>query len=108
MASALRTVMTVSIGAAAALGAGASSASAASAATPAVSLAPVQLQPAVEAAVPAAVGPVLTASLNPLAGTGFNPIDNSVGTQVGDLPVSTAMATGEIANGTNLQELLGR
>ncbi|HSA52720.1 MAG TPA: hypothetical protein VLH10_21755 [Yinghuangia sp.] len=104
MASALRTVMTVSIGAAAALGAGASSASAA---TPAVSLAPVQVQPALGAAVPATVGPVMTAALNPLAGTGFNPIDNAVGTQVGDLPVSTSFLTGELAGGTNLQELLG-
>ncbi|UGQ14455.1 hypothetical protein LO772_13210 [Yinghuangia sp. ASG 101] len=104
MASALRTVMTVSIGAAAALGASASAANA----TPAVSLAPVQVEPALAAAVPAAVGPVMTASLNPLAGTGFNPIDNAVGTQIGDLPVSTSMITGQIADGTNLQELLGR
>jgi hypothetical protein len=101
MASALRTVMAASIGAAVALGVGAPVASAA-VATPA----PTRLDPALDAVLPALSGPVDYVPLNPLAGGGFNPVDNSVGTQVGDLPVSTAMATGQIAEGTTLRGLI--
>ncbi|MCF2529799.1 hypothetical protein [Yinghuangia soli] len=102
MASALRTVMAASIGAAVALGVAAPAATASP-----TSPAPTRLDPALDAALPAATAPITHAALNPLAGTGFNPLDNSVGTQVGDLPVSTALATGKVAKGTNLGELIG-
>lgn len=102
MASALRTVMAASIGAAVALGIGAPAATASPTAP-----APTRLDPALDAAIPATLAPVQNIALNPLAGTGFNPLDNAVGTQVGDLPVSTALATGKLAQGTNLQDLLG-
>ncbi|GAA4949457.1 hypothetical protein GCM10023205_07410 [Yinghuangia aomiensis] len=103
MASPLRTVMAASLGAAVALGIGASAASAA----PPVQPGQTRLDPALDAALPAVLNPAQTAALNPLAGTGFNPLDNAVGTEVGDLPVGTDMATGKLAHGTNLQDLLG-
>lgn len=44
--------------------------------------------------------------LDPLAGTGVDPLDNSVGTQVADfVPVSTAAVTGPVASGASLEEL---
>lgn len=101
MASALRTVMAASIGAAVAIGVGAP------AATAAPDLpASTRLDPALDAALPALAGPIDHVPLNPLAGGAFNPVDNSVGTQVGDLPLSTAMATGKVADGTTLGGLL--
>ncbi|WTW97129.1 hypothetical protein OG216_28895 [Streptomycetaceae bacterium NBC_01309] len=101
MASAMRTVMAASIGAAVALGVAAPAATAAPKAP-----GPTRLEPALDAAVPAAVNPVSKVALNPLAGTGVDPLDNSVGTTVGDLPLSTAMLTGQVADGTNLQEIV--
>ena len=42
-------------------------------------------------------GPVEHAPLNPLANTGVDPLDNGVGTQVGDFrPVSTREFTGSL------------
>ncbi|WP_374986123.1 hypothetical protein [Streptomyces fradiae] len=47
---------------------------------------------------PHVVGPVKHAKLNPLAGTGVNPLDNGVGTQIADFrPVDTASTTGSLA-----------
>ncbi|MGY1437990.1 hypothetical protein [Streptomyces reniochalinae] len=44
--------------------------------------------------------------INPLANTGTDPLDNSVGTQVADFkPVSTAAVTGPLARGASLGEL---
>ncbi|MDI2130963.1 hypothetical protein [Yinghuangia seranimata] len=101
MASALRTVMAASIGAAVALGIGAPAATASP-----LKPSPTRLDPALDAALPAVAGPVQHAALNPLAGTGFNPVDNAVATEVGDLPLSTAMLTGQFAHGTDLETLL--
>ncbi|NGO69818.1 hypothetical protein [Streptomyces boncukensis] len=44
--------------------------------------------------------------LNPLAKTGTDPLDNSVGTQVADFPgISTSAVTGPLARGASLSEL---
>ncbi|MGD6754058.1 hypothetical protein [Streptomyces sp. BH105] len=44
--------------------------------------------------------------IDPLAGTGVDPLDNSIGTQVADfVPVSTAAVTGPVASGASLEEL---
>lgn len=101
MASPLRTVMAASLGAAVALGIGASAASAA----PPVQPGQTRLDPALKA-LSAALDPAQTVALNPLAGTGVNPLDNAVGTEVGGLPVGTDMVTGKLAHGTNLRDLL--
>ncbi|MDX3855366.1 hypothetical protein [Streptomyces sp. AK02-01A] len=53
-----------------------------------------------------AVAPVKHLRLNPLAGTGVDPLDNAVGTQVADFkPLSTALVTGPLARGGALQDL---
>ncbi|MEB8338581.1 hypothetical protein [Streptomyces endophyticus] len=44
--------------------------------------------------------------LDPLAGTGVDPLANSIGTQVADFaPVSTSAVTGPVASGASLEEL---
>ncbi|MFI8851672.1 hypothetical protein [Streptomyces sp. 891-h] len=44
--------------------------------------------------------------LDPLANTGSDPLDNSVGTQIADFrPLSTAAVTGPLARGASLGEL---
>ncbi|MEU4208625.1 hypothetical protein AB0F13_01250 [Streptomyces sp. NPDC026206] len=44
--------------------------------------------------------------VNPLARGGFNPLDNSVGTQISDFqPVSTAMITGPLAKSSKVEQL---
>ncbi|NSC23900.1 hypothetical protein FM076_23205 [Streptomyces albus subsp. chlorinus] len=44
--------------------------------------------------------------LDPLANTGSDPLDNSVGTQIADFrPISTAALTGPLASGASLGEL---
>ncbi|WP_251019379.1 hypothetical protein [Streptomyces sp. ISL-11] len=49
--------------------------------------------------------PMKTLRLNPLAGTGSDPFDNSVGTQVSDFrPVSTSVLTEPITKGAALQD----
>lgn len=54
----------------------------------------------------ASLAPVQHLQLNPLAKTGSDPLDNAVGTQVGDFkPVSTAAVTGPLARGDSLSEL---
>lgn len=56
----------------------------------------------------AAVNPNLDIPIDPLAGTGSDPLDNSVGTQIADLPpISTADLTGPITDGATTRELLG-
>lgn len=54
-----------------------------------------------------AVTPLTELQLHPLANTGVDPIDNSVGAQVADFaPLSTAAVTGPIARGASLADLL--
>jgi hypothetical protein len=53
-----------------------------------------------------AVGPVKALRLNPLAGTGVDPLANGVGTQVADFkPVTTALATDSLTSGGALRDL---
>ncbi|WP_306317735.1 MULTISPECIES: hypothetical protein [unclassified Streptomyces] len=52
------------------------------------------------------VGTLKRLQLDPLAGTGTDPLDNAVATQVADFaPVSTAAVTGPVASGASLEEL---
>ncbi|WP_436737081.1 hypothetical protein [Streptomyces sp. BBFR102] len=52
------------------------------------------------------LGPVKNLQLNPLAGTGTDPLDNTVGTQVADFrPVSTEAVTGPLSDGGSLTDL---
>jgi hypothetical protein len=52
------------------------------------------------------VGPVTNLKLDPLAGTGVDPLDNAVGTQVADFqPVSTAAVTAPVTDGGALKDL---
>jgi hypothetical protein len=54
-----------------------------------------------------AVTPLTDLQLHPLANTGVDPVDNSVGTQVADFqPVSTEAVTGPLARGSSLSDLL--
>ncbi|WP_028812189.1 hypothetical protein [Streptomyces flavidovirens] len=58
------------------------------------------------AAAVSGVGPVKDAPLNPLAGTGVDPLDNGLGTQVADFqPVSTRAATAPLTQADTLREL---
>ncbi|MFD9503591.1 hypothetical protein [Streptomyces sp. NPDC060035] len=53
-----------------------------------------------------AVSPATDLQLDPLAGTGVDPLDNGVGTQVADFkPMTTAAATGPLAGGASLGDL---
>ncbi|WP_394431098.1 hypothetical protein [Streptomyces sp. SGAir0957] len=53
-----------------------------------------------------ALGPIKNLKLDPLAGTGADPLDNAIGTQLADFkPVSTAALTGPITSGSSLSEL---
>ncbi|MEU9065059.1 hypothetical protein AB0D13_41100 [Streptomyces sp. NPDC048430] len=53
-----------------------------------------------------AVKPVTDLQLDPLAGTGVDPLDNAVGTQVADFkPVTTAVATDPLTSGAALSDL---
>ncbi|MFI2372918.1 hypothetical protein [Streptomyces sp. NPDC018833] len=52
------------------------------------------------------VGHLKSMQLHPLANTGVDPLDNSVGTQVADFePVSTAIVTDHITKGQALEDL---
>lgn len=55
----------------------------------------------------AALAPLTALQLNPMAKTGSDPLDNSVGTAIGEngAPLSTAAATGPLAEGASLSEL---
>ncbi|MEV8309329.1 hypothetical protein AB0P36_18780 [Streptomyces flavidovirens] len=58
------------------------------------------------AAAAGGVGPVKDSHLNPLAGTGVDPLDNGLGTQVADFqPVSTRAATAPLTQADTLREL---
>ncbi|ARF57113.1 hypothetical protein [Streptomyces gilvosporeus] len=53
-----------------------------------------------------ATGALKNLKLNPLANTGVDPLDNSVGTQVGDFkPVSTKIVTGPLSRGDAPKDL---
>ncbi|MGW4229783.1 hypothetical protein ACWEF9_10965 [Streptomyces sp. NPDC004980] len=53
-----------------------------------------------------AVAPVTGLQLDPLAGTGVDPLDNAVGTQVADFkPVTTAIVTDPLTSGAALGDL---
>ncbi|MER5931572.1 hypothetical protein [Streptomyces sp. NPDC002054] len=50
--------------------------------------------------------PVTALKVNPLAGTGVDPLDNGVGTKVADFPaVGTTMVTGVLTQGPSVGEL---
>ncbi|MFD9859474.1 hypothetical protein [Streptomyces alboflavus] len=112
----LRAGLGVSV-AGAALGLGGGVASAAPAVTPAAGLTtPVgdvdpdtagnALADGLHRATAGGLGAAKNLRLNPLAGTGVDPLDNAVGTQVADFkPVSTAMATGPLTQGGSLAEM---
>ncbi|MFB7191324.1 hypothetical protein ACFCZT_39895 [Streptomyces sp. NPDC056230] len=52
------------------------------------------------------VAPVTHLRLDPLAGTGTDPLDNAVGTQIADFkPLSTAAATDPLTSGGALKDL---
>ncbi|WP_405806530.1 hypothetical protein OG729_15150 [Streptomyces sp. NBC_00210] len=54
----------------------------------------------------AGAGQLKNLQLNPLANTGVDPLDNSVGTQVADFkPVSTEAVTGPLAAGAAAKDL---
>ncbi|MFJ2742717.1 hypothetical protein ACIO3O_23985 [Streptomyces sp. NPDC087440] len=51
-------------------------------------------------------GPMKNMRLNPVAGTGVNPLDNTVGTQVADFkPVDTGVLTRSLADGGAVKDL---
>ncbi|MFE9724671.1 hypothetical protein ACFYQ5_14060 [Streptomyces sp. NPDC005794] len=53
-----------------------------------------------------AVKPATDLQLDPLAGTGVDPLDNAVGTQVADFkPVTTALVTDPLTSGAALGDL---
>ncbi|WP_326699477.1 hypothetical protein OG909_20625 [Streptomyces sp. NBC_01754] len=53
-----------------------------------------------------AVAPVADLQLDPLAGTGVDPLDNAVGTQVADFkPVTTKLLTDPLTSGGSLGDL---
>lgn len=52
------------------------------------------------------IAPVTQLRLDPLAGTGVDPLDNAVGTQIADFkPVSTASLTDPVTDGGALRDL---
>lgn len=52
------------------------------------------------------LGPAKHLKLNPLAGTGSDPLDNAVGTRIADFkPISTAPLTAPLTQGAALGEL---
>lgn len=52
------------------------------------------------------IAPVTHLRLDPLAGTGVDPLDNAVGTKVADFkPLSTAAVTGPVTGGGALKDL---
>lgn len=92
---------------------GAATASAAPAAAPASSEASEQLSAggaglllAVQETAAGGLAPVKQLKLNPLAGTGVDPLDNAVGTRIADFkPVSTAPLTAPLTKGGALNDL---
>ncbi|WP_367044522.1 hypothetical protein [Streptomyces sp. Je 1-332] len=61
---------------------------------------------AVEEVAAGGLGPTKELKLNPLAGTGSDPLDNALGTQIADFkPVSTAPLTAPLTQGAALKDL---
>ncbi|WP_030254034.1 hypothetical protein [Streptomyces violens] len=61
---------------------------------------------ALEQATSSGLGTVKNLRLNPLAGTGSDPLNNAVGTQIADFkPISTAVLTAPLASGASLGQL---
>ncbi|GCD95373.1 hypothetical protein [Embleya hyalina] len=60
------------------------------------------------AATEAVLGVVQRTQLNPMNGGGLNPLSNSVGTDVGDMPVGSDMVTGDLARGMTVQQALDK
>ncbi|MEV3861611.1 hypothetical protein AB0J38_45830 [Streptomyces sp. NPDC050095] len=61
---------------------------------------------ALHASTAGGLAPAKRLQLDPLAGTGVDPLDNSLGTQVADFkPVSTASATSPLTSGGSLDDL---
>ncbi|MHC0431143.1 hypothetical protein ACX6XY_13265 [Streptomyces sp. O3] len=103
----LRTGLTLAV-AGAALGAGgAASAASAEPLDGIVSTSPDQpLTKTVTDTAASALAPAKNLQLDPLAGTGVDPLDNAAGTQVADFqPVSTADATSPLTDGGALGDL---
>ncbi|MFI5754373.1 hypothetical protein [Streptomyces sp. NPDC051569] len=64
------------------------------------------LTSALQHATAGGLAPVTHLKLNPLAGTGVDPLDNAVGTQVADFkPLSTATVTDPVTRGGALKDL---
>lgn len=102
--SLLRAGLTVAV-AGAAVTAGAATASAAGGPAD-VGSALTPVTQAVGASATYGLAPVKNIQLDPLAGTGVDPLDNAVGTQVADFkPLSTAAVTGPVTSGSSLSEL---
>ncbi|NXY98307.1 hypothetical protein HYE82_28835 [Streptomyces sp. BR123] len=60
----------------------------------------------VPAAVAGVLNPVADVEVNPLAGTGVDPLDNGIATKVADFPpVGTGMVTGALTRGPSIAEL---
>ncbi|MFC7307292.1 hypothetical protein ACFQVC_24090 [Streptomyces monticola] len=64
------------------------------------------VQQAIHRSAAGGLAPAKHLQLDPLAGTGVDPLDNAVGTQVADFkPVSTSAVTGPLAQGGSLKDL---
>ncbi|EST23554.1 hypothetical protein N566_25560 [Streptomycetaceae bacterium MP113-05] len=64
------------------------------------------LRGSLEHGVGGALGPVADLPVNPLAGTGSDPLANGVGTQIADFkPIGTQSVTGPLADGASADEL---
>jgi hypothetical protein len=114
-----RTALALTVTAAAATLAAAPVASAAPAAAPLAGAADALPLPGVTGALPTqsvlgalstsvgnSLAPVKNLTLDPLSGTGTDPLDNAVGSQIADFrPVSTALVTGPITRGGSLSTL---
>ncbi|MWA13191.1 hypothetical protein [Streptomyces sp. BA2] len=106
----LRAGLTVSVaGTALGIG-GAATANAAPAPTPPASenlpAAGAGMLRAVEEVTAGGLGPAKALKLNPLAGTGADPLDNALGTQIADFkPISTAPVTAPLTQGAALEDL---
>ncbi|MFI8994748.1 hypothetical protein [Streptomyces sp. NPDC053542] len=106
----LRAGLAVSV-AGAALAAGAPSATAADGKSDPASLEDIRAATkstvgALQQATASGLGTVKNLRLNPLAGTGSDPLNNAVGTQIADFkPISTAVLTAPLASGASLAQL---
>ncbi|MBT2395902.1 hypothetical protein [Streptomyces sp. ISL-100] len=73
---------------------------------PLENLDPAAMPGALDAASAGALAPVKDFHLNPLAGTGVDPLDNGLGTQVADFqPLSTKPLTAPLTQGNAVREM---